>query len=131
MEEWLHCSLASVLDGAEWSVHASVYISPGKHYLYSSNWRAGGAAESIEHFGKEKCSFTLPGIELRFQGFWENVSSYLLSDIQTVRNQEEVIGHGINETNPHWYQHNSRKYSSWNKSYVINVGTNLSFKLKS
>jgi len=69
MDEWLHFSLASVLDGAEWSVHASVSISPGKHHPYSSNWKAGGAPEPIEHFGEEKCSLTLPGIELRFQGF--------------------------------------------------------------
>ena len=31
----------------------------------------------------------------------EKMSSYLLSDIQAVHNQEKVIRHGINETNPH------------------------------
>jgi len=31
------------------------------------------------------------------------MSSHLLSYIQTVNNQEEVIWHGINEINLHWY----------------------------
>jgi len=56
MEEWLHCSLYLALDGAEWLVHASITVSPGKHHLYSSNWKVGGAPEPIGHFGEEKCS---------------------------------------------------------------------------
>jgi hypothetical protein len=52
------------VDGDEWSVHALVSISLGKGHWYSSNWKAGGPPEPIGHFGEEKCSLTLLGIEL-------------------------------------------------------------------
>jgi hypothetical protein len=60
---------------------------------------------------------------------WKYVFVFIVRT-QTVNNQEEVIWRGINEINLHWYWHNCRKYSSWNKSCVINSGFSLSFKLK-